>query len=409
MDDDDLHKDMDLGSGNTAACSHGAAALQNLGACENFNVADRGAQSGVVTAWTRNALPAPLAFFPLANNLQSPTLPSYIGLNEGAIFVGDASFGQALSCDKEGKAHVELPNVPYGLKGGMAINFFMRAAPTIVSDFPVSYIYSHTRGPFNVNASSQVEIYMPTSADALYGKMLSYLFDSTYQPTADGMIILGSGVISGPGTFNVTSTQQGPDDDGVNVSKSALIAVEEGGTLQSTAALPSGSRSLSAGAAAGIAVGVVAGVAILAWLSTCLILRSRRARQERVLQKVRGATVLPKPARGLPSRPSGRPMLSRLSSSPSSQPSQSPPEKAVPLGVIPARQAGTRAFGIATMGGRTDDEIQADRVARLASVDSAYGHREYQEAQTVTPATTDIPLDSVASDSGSAASGSFLL
>ena len=49
---------------------------------------------------------------------------------------------------------------------------------------------------------------MPTSADALYGKMLSYLFDSTYQPTADGMIILGSGVISGPGTFNVTSTQQ---------------------------------------------------------------------------------------------------------------------------------------------------------------------------------------------------------
>ena len=58
------------------------------------------AQSGVVTAWTRNALPAPLAFFPLANNLQSPTLPSYIGLNEGAIFVGDASFGQALSCDK---------------------------------------------------------------------------------------------------------------------------------------------------------------------------------------------------------------------------------------------------------------------------------------------------------------------
>ena len=66
--------------------------------------------------------------------------------------------------------------------------------------------------------------------------------------------------------------------DGVKGSKSALIAVEEGGTLQSTAALPSGSRSLSAGAAAGIAVGVVAGVAILAWLSTCLILRSRRAR-----------------------------------------------------------------------------------------------------------------------------------
>ena len=33
-------------------------------------------------------------------------------------------------------------------------------------------------------------------------------------------------------------------------------------------------------------------------------------------------------------------------------------------------------------------------MARLASVDSAYGHREYQEAQTVTPATTDIPLDS---------------
>ena len=53
---------------------------------------------------------------------------------------------------------MELPNVPYGLKGGMAINFFMRAAPTIVSDFPVSYIYSHTRGPFNVNASSQVQV-----------------------------------------------------------------------------------------------------------------------------------------------------------------------------------------------------------------------------------------------------------
>lgn len=55
------------------------------------------------------------------------------------------------------KSHVELPSVPYGNKGALAINFFLRATPTSGVDSPVSYLYSHTRGPWAANASSQVQ------------------------------------------------------------------------------------------------------------------------------------------------------------------------------------------------------------------------------------------------------------
>lgn len=58
------------------------------------------AQTGLVQAWSQNQLPAPLAFFPLAADLNSSTLPRYVGMNQAAAFLGDASFGQVLSCDK---------------------------------------------------------------------------------------------------------------------------------------------------------------------------------------------------------------------------------------------------------------------------------------------------------------------
>ena len=58
------------------------------------------AETGVVAAWTQKKLPAPLSFFPLSTDLQSATLPGYIGTNMGASFVGDSSFGSVLSCDK---------------------------------------------------------------------------------------------------------------------------------------------------------------------------------------------------------------------------------------------------------------------------------------------------------------------
>ena len=64
------------------------------------------AQMGVVNTWSQNQLPAPLAFFPLAAVLNSSTLPRHVGLNEGAAFVTDASFGQVLSCDKVSPARL---------------------------------------------------------------------------------------------------------------------------------------------------------------------------------------------------------------------------------------------------------------------------------------------------------------
>ena len=71
------------------------------------------------------------------------------------------------------KPDVELPHVPYGLKGALAINFFLRATPTVGTDFPVSYLFSHTRGPWAANASSQVQ---PKTRTVFHGP-LRLLYD----------------------------------------------------------------------------------------------------------------------------------------------------------------------------------------------------------------------------------------
>lgn len=84
------------------------------------------AQTGVVQAWSQSQLPPPLAFFPLASDLNSSTLPRYAGVNKAADFVTDASFGQVLSCDKvrSRKASSPLPWADFACQTAFKVKFY---------------------------------------------------------------------------------------------------------------------------------------------------------------------------------------------------------------------------------------------------------------------------------------------
>ena len=221
-------------------------------------------------------------------------------------------------------------------------------------------------------------------------------------------------------------------------------------------------------------------------------------RQDQVRQRVKDAAAV-KAMGSLPGRPSAGALLlptmsSGLFSQPSQASSQASPEKAVPMGAIPARRSGTRAFGGPLMGelpasarqhdhadldskcvcetnqissagliniggicsrafigrpyrsishhaighgppsvqwcacavkmenvqgqqgnywgkycfaGHPEDASETERVARMASMDSAYGSREYQENPTAPPAPddgVDIPLGTPTGPSDAASS-----
>ncbi|KAK9823790.1 hypothetical protein WJX72_005525 [[Myrmecia] bisecta] len=144
-----------------------------------------------VSEWSQMSFPAPVAFFPLATDLQSLTLPAYNGSLRGASFVADPEFGSVLHCHKEQQNSAALDNVAYAQEGAWSVTFWMKAESPWTTANATSatgnrYLYSHkgmdTVYPFGPN---QVQVLMPDKGNVASGVLRSIVRGYLDVPTGN--------------------------------------------------------------------------------------------------------------------------------------------------------------------------------------------------------------------------------
>eukprot|EP00887_Chlorella_sp_A99_P005410 scaffold1.g5410.t1 len=144
--------------------ANASAAMAGLGFC---TPPPAGGTFGIFQHLQEEAVPAPLAFFPLtASSLGSLLLPPYAGSASGSplpTWVNDTAFSSVVDCHRAAKNALLLDNLPYALNGSFAISLWMRRLPGAdTSGATFQYLFSHagvgaasTYSPNQANGSVQ--------------------------------------------------------------------------------------------------------------------------------------------------------------------------------------------------------------------------------------------------------------
>ncbi|EFJ44556.1 hypothetical protein VOLCADRAFT_95156 [Volvox carteri f. nagariensis] len=120
--------------------------------------------------------PAPAAHFPLTRgSLRSWPAGAYGGRLVNATWGPDARFGQVIQCDRASRSRVVLDAVPYGTRGPMAINLWVRTSredltPQGADSAGLQYVFSHIAGgTFKSFGPNQIHMFIPEVGSPLYG------------------------------------------------------------------------------------------------------------------------------------------------------------------------------------------------------------------------------------------------
>ncbi|KXZ41621.1 hypothetical protein GPECTOR_357g124 [Gonium pectorale] len=119
--------------------------------------------------------PAPAAHFPLTRgSLRSWPGGVYGGRAVNATWEPDTRFGAVLRCDRFARSAVLLDPVPYGGRGPLAVNLWVRTSRGDLAPggdgSMFQYILSHmAEGPFSSFGPNQIQIYVPELGSPLYG------------------------------------------------------------------------------------------------------------------------------------------------------------------------------------------------------------------------------------------------